>query len=312
MTDTLATGAVDTGTAAPAADTNAPAAVETAAPAAPTATVTDKGPATAAPANWPDDWRQKIAGDDAKALERLGRFASPADVFKAHEEAQARISKGIKPAAKPGPDAKPEEWAEYRKATGIPEEVGDYVKAIALPDKREIGDADKPMVEAFSRRALAAGIAPSDMSALIDEYYLMQEEQAAAREEKDAELRISATNELRQEWGGEYKANVAALRPYFEGVDGELFNNLMAGRLADGSKIGDHPGVIRFFVAKALAENPTATLVPAGGAQLDTIENEIATLEKRMGADRDAWFKDEKAQGRLQKLYAARDKLATK
>ena len=36
---------------------------------------------------------------------------------------------------------------------------------------------------------------------------------------------------------------------------------------------------------------------------MESLEAEIKTLETRMGADRDAWFKDDKAQKRLQALY---------
>jgi len=261
---------------------------------------------------WPDDWRQQLAGDDAKRLEKLGRFDSPAAILKALEDTQKKISEGLKPKARPDAKATAEELAAYRKEAGIPETVDDYVKAIELPDKRVIGDEDKPVVSAFAERALAKNIPPKDIAELVDEYYAIQEEQVALQAEKDAEFKNEAMKGLREEWGGDFKANVNAMRPYFEGVEPELFDNLMGGRLSDGTKIGDHPGMIRFFVAKSLQENPAATVVPAGGNQIETIQNEIATLEKRMGEDRNAWFKDKPAQERLQKLYEAQEKLAPK
>lgn len=261
---------------------------------------------------WADDWRQQIAGEDKKALDRLGRFATPADIFKSLREAEKKLSEGVKPLAKPGEKATEEEWAAYRKTAGIPESVDDYVKAIELSDKREIGSDDKPVVAAFAERAIKAGVAPKDMAPLVEEYYAMQEEMVAQQAEKDAEFKTSSMQALREEWGGDFKANINSLRPYFETVDGGLFDNLLGGRLADGTKIGDHPSVIKFFVAKALQENPAATVVPAGGNQIETIEAEIKAIERRMREDRPAYFKDSAAQERYRKLIEARDKVAAR
>lgn len=282
------------------------------APAAPAAPAAEPEPKEPVKAKWPDDWRQQIAGDDAKRLEKLGRFDSPAAILKAFEEAQKKISEGIKPKARPGEKATAEELAAYRKEAGIPETVDDYVKAIVLPDKRAIGDDDKPVVAAFAERALAKNIPPADIAELVDEYYAIQEEQVAQLAEKDAEFKTTALQGLREEWGGDFKGNINSMRPYFESVDPQLFDNLMGGRLADGTKVGDHPSIVKFFVAKALQENPAATVVPAGSNQIETIETEIKAAEKRMRDDRDGWFKDKPAQERYQRLIEAQEKLAPK
>ncbi len=255
------------------------------------------------------DWREKLANGDEKRLALLKRFASPQALAEAQEAAQKKISEGLKPKGKPGPRAPDEEWAAYRKEAGIPDTVDDFVKAIELPDKRVIGDDDKPIVAAFSERAIKAGIAPSDMAQMVDEYYAIQEEMAAEQAERDAAFKRDATKQLRDEWGGDFDANFAAMRPYFEGVDETLFDNLMGGRLADGSKIGNHPGLLRFFVNKAVAENPMATILPSGSSGMETIETEIAKMERRMSEDRHAWHKDTAAQERYRKLITARDKL---
>ncbi|MGE0231426.1 MAG: hypothetical protein AB7O39_03185 [Flavobacteriaceae bacterium] len=278
----------------------------------PLASGNDPDPKSPAPQKWPDDWRQQIAGDDKKALERLSRYDGPAAVAKALMEAQDKIRSGLKPKERPGEKATEEEIASYRKEAGIPETVDDYVAAIELPDKRQIGDEDKPVIAAFAERAHKMNLPPKDMAGLVDEYYAIQEEQAVLRAEKDADFKAASMQALREEYGGEFKANINAMRPYFESVDSELFDNLMGGRLADGSKVGDHPAIVKFFVAKALQENPAATIVPAGGNQVETIEAEIKALTKRMGEDRDAWFKDAAAQKRLQQLYDAQEKLGGK
>lgn len=261
---------------------------------------------------WGNDWREKLANGDAKKLERLGRFASPEALWAAQEEAQRKISEGLKPKAKPGEKATDADWQAYRKEMGIPEAVEDYVKAIPMPDGRQIGEDDKPVLDYFSQKAIARGVSPADMGVLVDAYYAMQEEQVANVEKADSEFKRAGVAALKQEFGGDYDANIAAMRPYFDSVNPDLFDNLFGGRMADGSKVGDHPDIIRFFVAKAVAENPLATIVPSGGGGAQALDNEIAALEKRMGEDRDGWFKDEKAQARYRQLVEARDKLAAR
>ncbi len=255
------------------------------------------------------DWRDKLAKGDAKKLERLARFASPEALLEAQEAAARKISEGMKPKGKPGEKATEADWQAYRKENGIPDVVDDYVKAIALPDQRVIGDDDKPLVGFFAERALKAGIAPADMAVHLDTYYALQEEQMLEQDKQDSDFKRESTKALRGEYGGDFDANVAALRPYFESVNEDLFGNLLAGRMADGRKIGDHPDILRFFITKAVAENPLATIVPAGGTGAEALDAEIKALETRMGADRNAWFKDDKAQARLQALYTARDKV---
>jgi len=311
-----APGAAEAGKPAPAAATAEPAKAApaaTPAPAAATPAAATPEPGKEPPAEeegpWGKDWRDKLAKGDEKKLAMLKRFTSPEALLEAQEAAQRKISEGLKPKGKPGEKATEDEWKAYRKEHNIPEVVDDFVKAIVLPDKRVIGDEDKPMVAAFAERAIKKGIAPGDMAEMVDEYYALQEEQQFQQATKDAEFKKQAEQALKAEWGGDMAGNFAAMRPYFESVNPDLFSNLMGGRLADGTKIGNHPDVLRFFAQKAVAENPMATVVPAGGSSLEGLHEEIASMEKRMRNDRNAWHKDTKAQERYRQLITARDKI---
>ena len=53
--------------------------------------VDERRPDPAPVAPWPDDWRQKMAGGDEKALKRLVRYQSPQGVMKALLAADARL-----------------------------------------------------------------------------------------------------------------------------------------------------------------------------------------------------------------------------
>lgn len=298
MTEAVPAAPVEPATPAPVEPAPAPAApvvptpvepkapAEPAKPAVPLAAAPEEPKAPITP-KWPDDWRQQMAGEDKAALDRLARYGSPSDVAKALAEAQKKISEGVKPKAAPADNASDEEKAEWRKANGIPDTVDDFVKAIKLPDKREIGEEDKPVVAAFSERALKKGIAPAVMAEMIDEYYALQEETATQLAEQDAEFKTTSLQALREEWGGDFKANINSMRPYFETVDAKLFDNLMGGRLADGRKIMVSVGTLTAELeearVKAMAEGKGASAAVSaimGKAKLHKLLDE----EKAPGA----------------------------
>jgi len=262
------------------------------------------------PTEFPEDWQAKIAGDDKDVAKYLARLGSPAALGKAYAEAQEKIRKGLKPEEPPAADASDDEKKAYREKMGLPADAEAYVKAVELPDGVSLGDDDKPIVEAIAKDFHEANIPASALSLATARVLQMQEEQAEAEAEADETYHAESIAELKQEMGGKYKANMNALKPYFDGFNEEMFDNLMGGRMADGSKIGDNPDAIRFFVAKALEENPAATVVPAGADQGKTIDEEIKALEKRMSEDRDGWFKDKPAQARYRELLDAQEKLS--
>src|SRR5688572_23894721 len=100
-----------------------------------------------APADWPADWRQKLAGEDKKTLERLGRMASPADLLKSYRALEQKISAGELKKGLPE-NATPEQVAEWRREQGLPEKPEGYLENLSLPDGVVLGEADKPMAAA--------------------------------------------------------------------------------------------------------------------------------------------------------------------
>src|SRR5690349_11821180 len=127
---TIASGEVTTETTTATTEAQTTQATQTTAADETTAATTDTSQQQTGP--WGDDWREKLANGDDKKLKALGRFASPEALWAAQEEAQRKISEGLKPKAKPGEKATAEEWAAWRKDNNIPEAVDDYVKAIPM------------------------------------------------------------------------------------------------------------------------------------------------------------------------------------
>jgi len=273
---------------------------------------------------WPADWREKVAqhvaaGDEKaykRELKRLERIVDPAGVYGNYREAETKLTSGglIKVPAK---DAKPEEIAEYHKALGVPEKPGDYFKGIKLENGAVIGDADKPLADAFAAAVHPAGASPQVVNAALNWYFANQEKQAAALDESDDTFRKEAQQALKEEYGPALKRMTNNISSLFTiapgGTDLEnekaLYTRLMGGRMADGSIIGNDPDMVRFLVALALDKNPVASVVEDGDQTGKSVDTEIASIEKRMREDRSAYFKDEKTQARYRQLIEARDKI---
>lgn len=256
---------------------------------------------------WGDDWRQLMAGDDKAELERLGRFSDPGAVYKSYKEMEKKFKEGLRPPDRPDPsDA--DAMAEYRKQAGIPENPDDYLKEMKLRDGLQVGEDDQEMVKAFANRLHADGFPPSALASAVDQYYEIQELARAQQEEADSEFRKQAETALREEYGAEYKANITALKQYLG--EGEMYDNLMGGRLADGTKLGNNPELIKMLVGKALEANPAATIVPAGPNQVTEINSRIKEIKKMMSEDRDAYFADAEIQAEYAKLLEAQEKFA--
>jgi hypothetical protein len=269
---------------------------------------------------WPEDWKERYvdkltdkAGkplDDAgkeKMMKRLARYASPRAAMDAMINAQNKISAGDMTKI-PGKDASPEEIAQYRKDMGIPEEAKDY--DLTLSDGLVIGEDDKESVNSFLEIAHAGNYTQEQVSAGLSWYYKSQEDALAARFEADKTHKAAVEEELREEWGAEYRSNVNLMANYLGTDFDEGVAELITGaRLADGTPLANHPGILRGFVAKARAANPMGALVPGSGTkQHDQMVAEIETLEKKM---EEGALKG-KDQERYLKLVSMRDKVPEK
>jgi hypothetical protein len=269
----------------------------------------------AVPVDWPEDWRDKMSAKDADALKALERYKSPADVAKALREAQKKISSGQQRPALPK-DATEEQIAEFRKEIGVPDKPEGYLDA--LPNGLVIGENDKAIAGSFLAAAHASNMPPEHVGEALGWYYTLQEETASAEAQYVKDFRMKSQDELRAEWGPEFRGNINSgmalldTAPVME--DGTPFKNAMMGaRLEDGSLMGDHPDFLRWIVGLASSANPAGFVSPSGsGSQIESVQDEIASIEKIMREDRRAYDKDEKMQARLRMLYTAEEKLSAK
>lgn len=252
----------------------------------------DDAGAIRAPADWPSDWRSKLAGEDAKALKRLERFGSPADIFKSFRELEAKLSSGKGAPAKSGPppaDAPAEDIAAWRKENGIPENAEQY--DTSLGEGFVWGDADKPLLDSFTQYAHAKNW---DNARLKEGLAWYAENQRAAAERlaiDDQNYRTESEDALRKEWGNDYRRNINMISTLFEGA-GDIQNRLFTARTSDGKLIGNDPAIARYLSGLARELNPVATIIPGGNTDpMKGIDGRKAEIEKMMGDYNSAYHK---------------------
>lgn len=270
------------------------------------ASVTDGGNGAA------DDWRTQFAtgesGEpDAELLKFLGRYHSPGAAIGAWKKQNDSIAKGeyVKPL--PGEPSE-DEIKSYRKDFGIPETAEGYAEK--FPDGLVVGDDDKPFVDKFLANMHAQHAPPAAVNAALDTYYQLVQEQESKAADDYLAAKEASEEELRNEWGPEYKRNVNAAKAYVGALPENVQRIFSEGMFGDGTGIGNNPEVAKWITSLALAENPAATLIPgAGSNQANAIADEIKELEKQMGNPQSDYWKDPQKQERYRQLVDAKEQL---
>ena len=114
-------------------------------------------------------------------------------------------------------------------------------------------------------------------------YYELQDHCRAAREARDAEFQEQAEETLREAWKGpDFKRNKNAIENMLTKWPEGLAENFLAGRMADGSRIGDNPVMAQILAQIADGLEPGRT--PGAGR----VHAGVARTRAAHGVDRGA------------------------
>lgn len=241
------------------------------------------------------DWRTRLAGDDAAFAKTLGRYSDEAAFGKAHRALQTKLSSGEFKKALPA-GATPEELATWRKENGLPDKAEGYLEKMELPKGLVIGEADKPIVAEFATAALEGNVDPKQFNGMVAKYYDILDKQKAAREDADVAFKTESEETLRGEWqGAAFRQNLTAVNNLLATWPTDLATSVLAGRDANGRKLGDNPAFIKQLAALAVELNPTATLVPAGTTDPSkTVADELESIRQIRRDDPNKYAANEK------------------
>jgi len=269
----------------------------------------DGGDNTQVTTTWPDDWRNQMTGGDEKQLAQAERYNTPKDIWNANQALQQKISSGELVSKNPFPsEGTDEEKSAWREGQGLPVDPSGY--NLEFGDGLTIGEEDAPVIDAFKEAALNSNMSPDQVKNTVEWYYKTQEAQAEARAEQDQNDQQTFEDTYRAEWGNDYRANLNKIHALLDGAPEGVKEDILQGRGPDGMAYGNKPNVMNWLAGLARAENPTATLVPAGGQQNITgINEEIAKIDKFMRTNSKEYYADNAMQQRYRDLLTAQEKM---
>ena len=271
----------------------------------------DKGAGDDKAGDWAPDWRQKLAGDDAKALKQLERYQSPKDIWNKTRSLEVRLSSGELKSALPK-DATAEQVTAWRAENGIPEAPDKYT--LNLKDGFKISAEDKPIIDGMLKTLHGNHASNAQAAAVVDWYYQQQEAVSQEREQKDVEIAQKTSDELHGEWGKEYRLNMNKIDGLIATMPADVRDLFKFGRLSDRQPILANAGVLRALNDWARQINPVSTLIPnAGGDIGQAIDAEIKTIEAQMRAPKGSpeykkYWNDNSVQERYRELLDGRDR----
>lgn len=230
-----------------------------------------------------------LAGDDAKAVEQLSRYQSPADFLKSHNELRGKLSQRAE-VPKLSDTSTPEEISAYRKAFDVPEVSQDakdeaYAEAYGLKLPEGV-DVPPALLGAFAKQMNSAHISKSVAQKVVGEFAKIQLAVQERAEKLNMEKRKEWTNALRDELGSkEYDGYIAAANGWLHNEFRENPDELhlkMRYQAPDGGYLGDDPFFIKLFAKMGMGAGYTdimqANAFESGGKSLAVRQRELEAL----------------------------------
>ena len=217
------------------------------------------------------DWKASLS-DELRAEKSLENIKDVSSLAKSFIHAQKLVGADKIPV--PNKHATKQDWDAVYKKLGRPETPDGY--KFNLPEDQSV---NQDALKVFADHAHKLGLLPNQAEGMVKFYNQMRAEELAAADSTAEAARQKATSELQTEWGQAYKQKLTAAN----NVVAEVFpKGFMSMNLEDGTKIGDHPAVIKAFAALAekMGEDK---IVQADGPNYLTpkqIDKEIATLQQ--------------------------------
>ena len=186
------------------------------------------------------DWKANLS-DEVRADKSLENIKDIEGLAKSYVHAQKLVGADKIPV--PNKYATDKDWDAVYEKLGRPKSSDGY--KYELPEDQKV---DEAALKNFSSQAHKLGLLPTQAQGMVKFYNEMMGKQLADAESISTAQREKAMTELKTEWGQAYdqklqKANAVVSSVFPKGI--------MSMNLEDGSKIGDHPAVIKAFSALA-------------------------------------------------------------
>lgn len=254
-------------------------------------------PGTKGSTVWPDDWRLQFAGGDEKIAKQLERYTDPTKVASAFMGLRQRISTGEFRSNSPRPTGdgvKPEQVEAWKTERGLPAKVDDYKFPLGANIKMEdLPEAAKGRVAEFTKAFFDADLSQAQVDHLMGVYNARAEADAEAQANADATARDDTEDQLRAQFGTEYKSMVASTKAFLAKNFGDDAEGVALARLPDGRRLMDIPAVAKAFaqIARDSGMDPVETgESQVGGGK--SVDQRIEEIRGIMQTDRGRYYKE--------------------
>jgi hypothetical protein len=261
------------------------------------------------PADWPEDWRSKLANGDEKLMKRLERFSSPDKILQSWLAAEQKISSGEYKAQLPE-DASEEQVAEWRKEQGIPEAPDKY--ELPQVEGAEWDDHDRQLFNQVFERMHAKNATQEQVDAMVTGYVELVDNLKAERADADRQFLQEQEDALRTRLGDEYRPQINVFKRVLEDPEGPVPQNvvqsLMNARDENGNKLINNAEVAQFLIEQGLNHYGDGALI-SGDAKA-TMTSRMDEIKQVMKTDFDRYLREgmdqeyakllERSQGRQQ------------
>jgi len=215
------------------------------------------------------DWKASLS-DELKSDKSLENIKDVEGLAKSYVHAQKLVGADKIPV--PNKYATEDDWNAVYEKLGRPKTPGEY--KYDLPEDRNL---DPEALNTFSEQAHKLGLLPGQANGVVKFY-----NDAIEKIQQDAETtavaaREKSTTKLKQEWGQAYEQKITQAANLATSVGASA---LFDTNLADGTKLGDHPVMIKAFadLASKMGED---SITQSSGPIYQTpaqIEKEIGNL----------------------------------
>jgi len=213
------------------------------------------------------DWKANLS-DEIRADKSLENIKDIEGLAKSYVHAQKLVGSDKIPV--PNKFATDKDWDAVYEKLGRPADAAGY--KYDLPEDQKIDEAS---LKNFSDQAHKLGLLPGQANGMVKFYNEMT---AASLQEQDSvavAAREASTSELKKEWGQAYDQKVSQAANLAQSVGA---NELLNANMADGTKLGDHPIMIKAF-AQLAGKMGEDSITQSSGPTYQT----PAQLEKDIG-----------------------------
>ena len=246
------------------------------------------------------DWKASLS-EEVRSDKSLENIKDIEGLAKSYVHAQKMVGSDKIPV--PNKYATDKDWDAVYEKLGRPKSADGY--KYDLPQDKQVDEAS---LKEFSSQAHKLGLLPGQAQGMVKFYNEMTAKSIQDADSKALAARETSTKELKQEWGQAFdqKINQAATLAKSVGAT-ELFDT----NLADGTKLGDHPVMIKAFAELAGKMGEDTITQASGPAYLtpNQIEKQIGELTQPGSA---YWDKNHmNHQAAVQEVLALREKKNT-